>query len=60
MSNMVLQCKESGEFKPHPEGIYPGVCVDVVEVRKTEPLEKLVWFARKEPDNERQTIQHGG
>jgi signal transduction histidine kinase len=32
----------------------------LVEVRKTEPLEKLVWFARKEPDNERQTIQHGG
>ena len=32
----------------------------LVEVRKTEPLEKLVWLDRKEPDNERQEIQHRG
>jgi hypothetical protein len=36
MSNMVLQCKESGDFKPHPEGIHPAVCVDVMDLGLTE------------------------
>lgn len=36
MSNMVLQCKESGEFKPHPEGIHPAVCVDVMDLGLVE------------------------
>ena len=30
--SMVLQCKESGDFKPHPEGIYPGVCIDCIDL----------------------------
>lgn len=29
---MVLQCKDSGDFKPHPEGIHPAVCVDVIDL----------------------------
>ena len=32
MSNMVLQCKDGGDFKPHPEGIYPAVCLDVIDL----------------------------
>ena len=28
----VLQCNESGNFKPHPEGIFPAVCVDVIDL----------------------------
>lgn len=31
MNNMVLQCKDSGDFKPHPEGIHPAICVDVID-----------------------------
>ena len=30
--SMVLQCKESGDFRPHPEGIHPAVCVDVIDL----------------------------
>jgi RNase P/RNase MRP subunit p29 len=33
---MVLQCKEGGDFKPHPEGIYPGLCVDVIDLGLVE------------------------
>ncbi len=36
MSNMVLQCKETGDFKPHPEGIHPAVCVDVMDLGLVE------------------------
>jgi hypothetical protein len=32
MSNIVLQCKEGGDFKPHPEGIHPAVCLDVMDL----------------------------
>lgn len=53
MSNLTLTSKETGDFKPHPEGIYPAVCVDVIDLglAKTEfqgqekvvPKVKLVW-----------------
>ena len=33
---MVLQCKESNDFKPHPEGIHPAVCVDVIDLGLVE------------------------
>jgi hypothetical protein len=33
---MVLQCKDSGDFKPHPEGIHPAVCVDVMDLGLVE------------------------
>ena len=36
MSNIILQCKDSGDFKPHPEGIHPGVCVDVMDLGLVE------------------------
>jgi hypothetical protein len=36
MSNMILQCKDSGDFKPHPEGIHPAVCVDVMDLGLVE------------------------
>ncbi len=29
---MILQSKIGGDFKPHPEGIYPAVCVDVIDL----------------------------
>ena len=30
--SMILQCKDSGDFKPHPEGIHPGVCIDCIDL----------------------------
>jgi hypothetical protein len=30
--SLVLQAKATGDFKPHPEGIHPAVCVDVIEL----------------------------
>lgn len=30
--SMILQCKDSGDFKPHPEGIHPAICVDVIDL----------------------------
>jgi hypothetical protein len=33
---MILQCKETGDFKPHPEGIHPAVCVDVMDLGLVE------------------------
>jgi hypothetical protein len=36
MSNMILQCKDSGDFVPHPEGIHPAVCVDVMDLGLVE------------------------
>jgi len=36
MNNMVLQCKDSGDFKPHPEGIHPALCVDVMDLGLVE------------------------
>jgi hypothetical protein len=36
MSNLTLTCKESGDFRPHPEGIYPAVCVDVMDLGLVE------------------------
>lgn len=36
MSNIVLQCKEGGDYKPHPEGIYVAVCNDVIDLGMVE------------------------
>jgi len=36
MNNMILQCKDTGDFKPHPEGIHPAVCVDVMDLGLVE------------------------
>jgi hypothetical protein len=33
---MILQSKAGGEFKPHPEGIHPAVCVDVIDLGLVE------------------------
>jgi len=33
---MILQSKASGDFKPHPEGIHPAVCVDVMDMGMME------------------------
>jgi hypothetical protein len=32
----VLQSKAGGDFKPHPEGIHPAVCVDVIDLGLVE------------------------
>jgi len=34
--SMVLECKEATEFAPHPEGIHPAVCVDVIDLGMVE------------------------
>ena len=36
MNNLTLTCKETGDFKPHPEGIHPAVCVDVMDLGLVE------------------------
>jgi len=36
MNNLTLTCKEGGDFKPHPEGIHPAVCVDVIDIGLVE------------------------
>jgi len=36
MSNLTLTSKDNGDFKPHPEGIHPAVCVDVVDLGLVE------------------------
>jgi len=61
MSNLVLQCKESGDFKPHPEGIHPAVCVDVMDLglveteyqgqRKMVNKVKLVFESEQKTDD---------
>jgi hypothetical protein len=33
---MILQSKVSADFKPHAEGIYPAVCVDVIDLGMME------------------------
>ena len=44
MSNMVLQCNEGGNFEPHPEGIHPAVCVDIMDLGLVETEFSLVRF----------------
>ncbi len=29
---LVLQCNDNSNFKPHPPGIYQGVCLDVIDL----------------------------
>ncbi len=36
MSNLTLTCKDSGDFQPHPEGIHPAICVDVMDLGLVE------------------------
>jgi len=36
MNNLTLTCKEGGDFKPHPEGIHPAICVDVMDLGLVE------------------------
>jgi hypothetical protein len=36
MSNLTLTSKEGGDFKPHPEGIHPAICVDVMDLGLVE------------------------
>lgn len=60
---MVLQCKDSGDFKPHPEGIHPAVCIDCIDLGlvKTEfqgqerivPKLKLVFESEQRTEDGR-------
>lgn len=36
MTNMVLECKDGGNFEPHPEGIHPAVCVGCMDLGLVE------------------------
>jgi hypothetical protein len=36
MNNLTLTCKDGGDFQPHPEGIHPAVCVDVMDLGLVE------------------------
>ena len=61
MNNMVLQCKDSGDFKPHPEGIHPAVCVDVMDLglvetefqgqKRMTPKVKLVFESEQKTED---------
>lgn len=61
--SMVLQCNEGGDFKPHPEGIHPAVCLDVIDLglveteyqgqRRVVPKVKLVWESEQKTDDAR-------
>jgi hypothetical protein len=61
MSNMILQCKDSGDFKPHPEGIHPAVCVDVMDLglvetefqgqKRMTPKVKLVFESEQKTED---------
>ena len=61
--SMVLQCKDSGDFKPHPEGIHPAVCIDCIDLGmvKTEfqgqerivPKLKLVFESEQRTEDGR-------
>ena len=63
MSNMILQCKESGDFQPHPEGIHPAVCVDVMDLglvetdfqgqRNLKPKVKIVFESEAKTEDGR-------
>ncbi len=64
--SMILECKDSGEFKPHPEGIHPAVCLDVIDLGlvKTDfqgqerivPKVKLVFESEQKTDDGRNCI----
>ncbi len=55
---MLLQCKES--TKPHPEGIHPAVCVDVIDMglletefqgqRRLVPKVRIVFETEQKTD----------
>jgi hypothetical protein len=36
MNSLTLTCKDGGDFKPHPEGIHPAVCLDVMDLGLVE------------------------
>lgn len=59
--SMILECKESNDFKPHPEGIHPAVCVDVIDLgmvktefqgqERTVPKVKVVFESEQKTDD---------
>jgi hypothetical protein len=61
--SLVLECKETSDFKPHPEGIHPAICLDVIDLGmvKTEyqgehrivPKLKLVFESEQKTDDGR-------
>jgi len=36
MSNLTLTSNDGGNFEPHPEGIFPAICVDVMDLGMVE------------------------
>src|SRR5262245_41977388 len=58
--SMVLQSNAGGDFQPHPEGIHPAVCVDVIDLGLVETefqgqrrmVNKLRLFFETEQKNE--------
>lgn len=61
MSNLTLTSKDGGDFKPHPEGIHPACCVDVMDmglietefqgVKKMVNKVKLVFESEQKTDD---------
>lgn len=61
--SMILECKEANDFKPHPEGIHPAVCVDVIDLgmvktdfqgqERTVPKVKLVFESEQKTEDGR-------
>ena len=56
-----LECKDPGTFKPHPEGIHPAVCVDVIDLglvetefqgqRRTVNKVKIIWETEQKTED---------
>jgi hypothetical protein len=61
MIDIVLECTDHIDFKPHPEGIHPAVCVDVMDLgpmpseyqgqRRVAPKVKLVFETEQQTDD---------
>ena len=61
MSNLILTCQNGGDFKPHPEGIHPAICVDVIDLglvetefqgqKRMTPKVKVVFESEQKTDD---------
>jgi hypothetical protein len=64
--SMILECKEAADFVPHPEGIHPAVCVDVIDLGMVEtefqgqkrivPKLKLVFESEQKTEDGRSCV----
>jgi hypothetical protein len=61
--SLILTSTDGGDFKPHPEGIHPGVCIDCIDLgmvesewqgeRRMNPKLKLVFETEQKTEDGR-------